>query len=85
MSNDTERKPIPLPPFLYESDGVIRVGYDGDTDVTDEYNEWISKLRVVEEVDVNKDETDGSEWCAKCDVAANYNYCPECGGRIKRA
>mgnify|MGYP000157830836 CR=1 FL=1 len=51
MSNDTERKPIPLPPFLYESDGVIRVGYDGDTDVTDEYNEWIGKLRVVEEVE----------------------------------
>lgn len=29
-----------LPDFLYESDGEIKIGYHGDTVVTDEWNKW---------------------------------------------
>lgn len=29
-----------LPDFLYEDEGEIKIGYHGDTVVTDEWNKW---------------------------------------------
>jgi len=29
-----------LPDFLYEDEGQIKIGYHGDTVVTDEWNKW---------------------------------------------
>ena len=33
-----------LPDFLYEDDGIIKVGVHGDTAVTDEWNDYLKKL-----------------------------------------
>jgi len=32
-----------LPTFLYEDDGIIRVGVHGDSVVTDEWNDYLKK------------------------------------------
>jgi hypothetical protein len=34
-----------LPDFLYESNGGIKVGVHGDSDVTEEWNEYLKKIR----------------------------------------
>jgi hypothetical protein len=34
---------VSLPEFLYEDDGRIKIGYKGDSDVTDEWNDWKEK------------------------------------------
>ena len=33
-----------LPDFLYEDDGIIKVGVHGDSAVTDEWNDYLKKL-----------------------------------------
>jgi len=33
-----------LPDFLYEDNGIIRVGVHGDSAVTDEWNDYLKKL-----------------------------------------
>ena len=35
---------LPLPDFLFEDEGEIKIGFHGDTVVTDEWNKWKSKL-----------------------------------------
>ena len=49
---ETEQLTIPvvsqqselLPDFLYEDDGIIKVGVHGDSAVTDEWNDYLKKL-----------------------------------------
>lgn len=37
-----------LPAFLYEDEGQIKIGYRGDTVVTDEWNKWrLGNLRTT--------------------------------------
>ena len=31
---------LQLPPFLYEDEGQIKIGFDGDAVVTEEWNQW---------------------------------------------
>ena len=33
-----------LPEFLYNDNGIIRIGYHGDTDVTEMWNEYLKKI-----------------------------------------
>jgi hypothetical protein len=33
-----------LPDFLYEDDGIIKVGVQGDSEVTNEWNDYLKKL-----------------------------------------
>ena len=34
-----------LPDFLYKDDYEIKIGYDGDTEVSKEWNEYLEKIR----------------------------------------
>jgi len=39
---------IPLPPFLYKNNGMVFIGYHGDTEVTEEWNNWIKSVDRLE-------------------------------------
>jgi hypothetical protein len=42
MSEEIDK--IPLPPFLYRDGRGIFIGYHGDTNVTDEWNEYLKSI-----------------------------------------
>jgi hypothetical protein len=39
-AHDVSVRSEKLPSFLYEEDGDIKIGYHGDSVVTDEWNKW---------------------------------------------
>ena len=41
---DVSQRSELLPDFLYEDDGIIKVGVHGDSAVTDEWNDYLKKL-----------------------------------------
>ena len=41
---DVSQRSELLPDFLYEDDGIIKVGVHGDSSVTDEWNDYLKKL-----------------------------------------
>ena len=43
-THDDSKRNNPLPSFLYEYDGIIKVGVWGDSDVTDEWNDYLNKI-----------------------------------------
>ena len=43
-----------LPEFLYEDVNKIRLAYIGDSDVTDEWNEFIDKIKAYMDEEMEK-------------------------------
>ena len=43
-----------LPEFLYEDGDKIRLDYIGDTDITDEWNELIDKIKAYMDEEMEK-------------------------------
>jgi len=38
---------LPLPEFLYEDSGEVRVGRHGDSSITDEWNAYVNKVKEL--------------------------------------